>query len=200
MVSRVVAAIVNMAMIQPGPAIRNCISGEKTNWPKEPPALMKPEAKGRRAAGRRWAVAPIRIEKLPAPAPAAESTPMVSSRPHSELTNGVAARPPASSSAPSTITRAGPYLSAMAPKMGCEAPHMNWPMASAKLIVATPRPVAVFRGDRNRPVVRRAPMVIIRIALAARIRSQAARGDISVWVLIIIPLFFCRVHTHAELG
>nr|WP_308602587.1 hypothetical protein [Massilia sp. Dwa41.01b] len=48
MVSKVVAAIVNMATIQPGPAMRNCISGENTNWPNEPPALMKPDAKGRR--------------------------------------------------------------------------------------------------------------------------------------------------------
>ena len=77
-----------------------------------------------------------------------------------------------------TMTLAGPYLSAIAPKMGWEAPHISWATAMAKLMVATPRPVEVLMGDRNRPVVRRAPIVIIRMALAARISIQAARGVI----------------------
>jgi len=64
---------------------------------------------------------------------------------------------------------------------------MNCPMAMAKLMLAMPRPVAVLIGERNRPVVRRAPMVIIRMALAARISAQAARGDISVVVVIVFP-------------
>jgi hypothetical protein len=111
-----------------------CTSGANTNWPKEPPALMKPAANGA-FGGRRWAVAPIRIEKLPAPAPAADSTPRVSISPNCELTKGVAAMPAASITPPSTITRPAPYLSATAPKTGCEAPHMNWPTAIAKLSV-----------------------------------------------------------------
>ena len=144
---------------------------------------MKPDANARRSGGSRCAVAPIRMEKLPAPAPLADRMPSVTSRPHSVETNGVAARPPASRNAPSTMTGAGPYLSATAPNTGCDAPHMNWPTAMAKLIEAMPRPVAVFNGDRNRPVVRRAAIVIIRIALAARIRPQAARGVVAVVVM-----------------
>ena len=48
MVSKVVAAMVSMAITQPALAMMACISGANTNWPKEPPALMKPEAKARR--------------------------------------------------------------------------------------------------------------------------------------------------------
>jgi hypothetical protein len=35
-------------------------------------------------------------------------------------------------------------LSATAPKIGCDAPHMNWPTAIARLIEAMPRPVEVL--------------------------------------------------------
>jgi hypothetical protein len=68
-VSRVTAARPNSAVTQPKPAISHCDSGAKTNCPKEPPALMKPDAKARRSAGRRAATAPSSTEKLPAPAP-----------------------------------------------------------------------------------------------------------------------------------
>ncbi len=88
---------------------------------------------------------------------------------------GVSAVPAASISAPRMMTRIEPYLSATAPKIGCATPHMNWPTASAKLIDAMPRPVAVLIGDRNRPMVWRAPMVIIMMAAAASISAQAAR-------------------------
>jgi hypothetical protein len=123
-VSKVAAAMVSIAHTQPALAMMACISGANTNWPKEPPALMKPAANARRSAGRRCAVAPIRIEKLPAPAPAADRKPIVMIRPHCELMKGVSAVPAASSSAPRMITRAEPHLSATAPNTGCaSAPH-----------------------------------------------------------------------------
>ena len=58
-------------MIQPKAEISACATGANRNCPNDPPALMKPEANERLSAGRRCAAAPIRIEKLPAPAPAA---------------------------------------------------------------------------------------------------------------------------------
>jgi hypothetical protein len=177
MVSNAVPARVSIATIQPAPAMIAPISGASANWPNDPPALIKPDANARRSGGRRCAVAPIRIEKLPAPAPAADRKPIVSSSAHSDPTNGVAAVPTASITPPRAITRPGPYLSATAPKTGCATPHISCATAITKLMVATPRPVAVFSGDRNRPLVRRVPVVIIMTALATRIRVQAARGD-----------------------
>jgi hypothetical protein len=58
-----------------------CASGANTNCPNEPPALMTPAAVPREAAGTRCAAAPISTEKLPAPEPAAISTPRVSTMP-----------------------------------------------------------------------------------------------------------------------
>ena len=75
MVASAATAMAIMAVTQPNALISAWFSGANTNWPKLPPALMKPAAKARLSAGRRPAVAPIRIEKLPAPAPADDSTP-----------------------------------------------------------------------------------------------------------------------------
>src|SRR5205823_4301867 len=120
-------------------------------------------------------LAPIRIEKLPAPAPAADRTPSVMINPSSELISGVSAVPAASISVPAIITLTDPYLSAIAPKIGCDAPQTNWPTASAKLIDTMPRPVAVFSGDTKRPVVCRMPIVSIRIAAAVRLNNHTRR-------------------------
>ena len=52
---------------------------------------------------------------------------------------------------------------------------MNWPTAMAKLMVAMPRPVWVFRGETNSPIDCRAPIVIIRMAAATSMNHQALR-------------------------
>ena len=135
-------ASVYIALAQPANAITACTSGANTNCPSEPPALMKPAANDRCSGASRCAVAPIRMEKLPAPAPAAVNTPSVNIRPQAEVRCGVSASPSASSTAPSTSTPVEPRLSAMAPNTGCTAPHVNCPMARAKLIAAMPMPVS----------------------------------------------------------
>ena len=82
-----------------------------------------------------------------APAPAALITPRVMSKPHCESMNGVSAVPTARRIAPTTITLPGPCLSAIAPKMACDAPHMNCATAIAKLIDTMPSPVEVLIGE-----------------------------------------------------
>ena len=89
------AAKVHIAAAHPAALITACTSGANTNCPNEPPALMTPAAIERFCAGMCCAVAPIRIEKLPAPAPAADSTPNVNSSPHSEGSVGASAMPAA---------------------------------------------------------------------------------------------------------
>ena len=73
-VSRVTAARPNSAVASPKPAISHWDSGAKTNCPKEPPALMKPDAKAAASAGRR-ATAPSSTEKLRPAGRPATSTP-----------------------------------------------------------------------------------------------------------------------------
>ncbi len=164
--------MVSSAATQPKPVMITCSSGANTNWPKEPPALISPAAKDRRSAGSRCSTAPIRIEKLPAPAPNAVSTPSTRINWISVRTNGVSAMPAVSSSPPSTRMRPGPNRSASAPNTGCARPQLNWPIAAARLIATIPRPVAAFSGAMNRPIVWRAPIVIIRIAEAISSSSQ----------------------------
>ena len=130
---------------------------------------MSPAANERFSGGRRCAAMPIRIEKLPAAAPAADNTPIVNNSPTLDVANGVSTQPSASMIAPATMTFTAPYLSAIAPKTGCAAPNTNCPTASAKLIATTETPVDCVIGIRNRPDVCRAPMVMSRIALAASI-------------------------------
>ncbi len=102
------SAIDHIAPIQPNPAISFCTIGAKTNWPKEPPALMTPDAVPRFSTGTRWMAAPISTEKLPAPEPAADNNPSVNTRPRPEDMNGVRALPSASRSTPKASTRPAP--------------------------------------------------------------------------------------------
>lgn len=51
---------------------------------------------------------------------------------------------------------------------------MNCPTAIAKLIEATPSPVAEFSGDRKRPRDCRAPIVTIRMPAADSVIAQMA--------------------------
>jgi hypothetical protein len=97
-----------MAPIQPTVWISFCRIGAKTNWPKEPPALMTPDAAPRDSSGRRAVAAPISTEKLPAPEPMAESRPSETISPQVLPMNGVIALPAASSSKPPTSTFSGP--------------------------------------------------------------------------------------------
>jgi hypothetical protein len=175
--SKVVPASVIIAATHPAALMIACTSGANTTWPSELPALMKPPANARRSGGSRYATPPIRMPKLPAPAPHAVRMPNVSTKPHSLVTNGVIAVPSASIRQPAITTRTVPYLSAIAPKIGCEAPQTSCPIAIARLILTTPNPVAVLSGETNRPVVTREPIVIIRIAAAASIRIHASRAE-----------------------
>ena len=79
-------AIIHMACTQPKADMTAWFSGAKMNWPKLPPALITPAALERWLSGMRCAVAPMRVEKLPAPAPAALSKPRLKISPHSLVT------------------------------------------------------------------------------------------------------------------
>jgi hypothetical protein len=59
------------------------------------------------------------------------------------------------------------------PAKGCAAPQVSWLTATAKLIVAMPRPVAVLSGEMNRPNTVREPMVMASSSTAAPTRSHA---------------------------
>lgn len=59
------------------------------------------------------------------------------------------------------------------PQKGCAAPQVSWLTATAKLMVAMPRPVAELSGDRNSPNTERDPMVIARSATAAAVTARA---------------------------
>ena len=83
--------MVHMAVIQPSVEISNWVKGAKTNCPRLPPAFTKPEAKDLFSGGTRCATWPMSTAKLPAPAPAAVSTPKVTSTAHSLLAKGVSA-------------------------------------------------------------------------------------------------------------
>jgi len=98
----------HIAPIQPTPWISFCRMGAKTNWPKEPPALITPEAVPRDSSGRRWAAAPISTEKLPIPEPMAESKPSEIISPKPLVTNGVIAEPSARMSKPPISTARAP--------------------------------------------------------------------------------------------
>ena len=167
--SSVIAASEYMAPIQPISWISFCSSGAKMNCPSEPPALITPEAAPRASAGMRCAAAPISTEKLPAPAPMAETSPMAKVSPQALVMNGVMALPMASSTMPASSTGRGPQRSAAAPASGCTAPQVNCATASAKLMATMPSPVEVFSGPTNSPSDWRAPMVTIRMPAAASV-------------------------------
>ena len=85
---------------------------------------------------------------------------------------GVRAVPMASSRRPAASTRAGPCRSAMAPAKGCTAPQTNCPMAMAREMLTTPRPVAALSGATKSPWDCRAPMVTMRMAAATSVTTQ----------------------------
>ena len=91
------SAMAPIAPIHPTLWISFCSRGANTNWPKEPPALMKPEAAPRVSHGRRWVAAPISTEKLAPPEPAEASRPRVIAKPKRLSMNGVTAHPTARS-------------------------------------------------------------------------------------------------------
>ena len=169
MVQAAVTAKVIKAIIQPMPLIKSCAMGANKNCPKEPPALMKPAAKARRSGGRARLAAAIIMAKLPAPAPADTNTPKVSVSAHVVVDNGANSNPSIMSRAPKVITLKVPMRSESNPNKGCDAPHMNWPTAKAKLTAARPNPVLSVMGAMKSPKLWRSPMVIMRTA-AAKIR------------------------------
>ncbi len=69
---------------------------------------MTPEAVPRASNGMRCAAAPISTEKLPAPAPIAESRPSETTRPKPEVMKGVSAEPIANTTSPPISTARGP--------------------------------------------------------------------------------------------
>ena len=107
MVASAATAMVHIAPIQVMLEISSWLSGANTNCPRLPPALTNPEATDRLWAGTRCATTPISTPKLPAPAPAAVSTPMVMMSANSLVASGVSAEPTASISAPTSSTRYG---------------------------------------------------------------------------------------------
>ncbi|AFV02233.1 hypothetical protein UNSWDHB_1802 [Dehalobacter sp. UNSWDHB] len=176
-VRSVVAAMVSIAATQPNPLIMACNNGAKINCPNEPPALMKPPAKARRSIGSCRDVAPIKVEKLPAPAPAAVKTPIVKISDHSEFTMVVKANPPARMKAPITRTPYEPFLSAIAPNIGWANPQINCPIARAKLMLTILNPVDELIGKTKSPADCLAPIVIARIAAELNISIQGERVD-----------------------
>jgi hypothetical protein len=129
-----------------------CAIGANTNWPNEPPALTTPVANARRSGATRRVVAAISTAGPAMPAPPAASTPIARIKPGVVSMNGISAVPSATSSAPTTSTRPGPTRSATMPASGCVNPHQSWPNAKARLMLARPRPVAVFSELMNRPI------------------------------------------------
>ena len=117
-VSSVTPAKIHIAFIQPKLAIQICTNGAKIACPTDPPALIKPAANERFSAGKRCALAPIKIEKLPAPAPAADNKPIVIIKPICDSNCVVKKVPNANNNPPNTKTRPGPVRSAIAPKTG----------------------------------------------------------------------------------
>ena len=119
------------------------------------------------------------------PAPPAASTPTAKMRPAVLVMNGVITVPSATSSVPANSTRPAPTRSAMAPAKGCVRPHQSWPKAKASPMLPRPRPVAVFSGDTNRPMVWRVPMVRAKMPPAAASTSrnvEASRGAASLFM------------------
>jgi hypothetical protein len=59
------------------------------------------------------------------------------------------------------------------PAKGCAAPQVSWLTATAKLIVAMPRPVAELSGEMNSPNTEREPMVMASSSAAAATRTHS---------------------------
>ena len=102
------AAIEYIAPIQPNALISRCSTGANTNWPKEPPALITPEAMPRDCGGNLLAATPISTEKLPAPEPTALSMPKVNTKPQPLCSHGVIRQPMANTTIPASNTGRAP--------------------------------------------------------------------------------------------
>src|SRR5438094_1051511 len=134
------------APTQPSIPVRRTASGATTNWPNEPPALTMPLARPRFSGGTARATADISTPRPAMPPPPAAITPMRSTSIQVVLACGVSTVPSITSTAPVATTRPVPYLSAIAPAIGCVMPHMSCATANARLIDAMPRPVAELSG------------------------------------------------------
>lgn len=120
------------------------------------------------------------------PAPPAASTPIAKISPAVLVMNGVMNVPSATRETPINSTRAVPIRSAIAPANGCVRPHQSCPNANATLIEPSPKPVVVFSGDRNRPIVWRTPIVSAKVAPAASNTSQNAGIALALVVLALL--------------
>src|SRR3989344_446870 len=165
-----------MALAQPTAAVRLMAMGAITNCPNDPPAFTMPLASPRLLAGTSRAVAAISTDGPAMPAPPAASTPIAKISPAVVVMYGVMKVPSATSATPSRITRPVPMRSATAPANGCVSPHHSWPNAKARLMLPMPNAVEVLSADRNRPMVRRVPMVSAKAPAAASSTSHSASG------------------------
>jgi len=120
---------------QPARPISSCARGIRVNWPNEPPALTMPLAIARLASGIQRFAADMSSDGPMAPAPLAARTPISRINAGAVVANGVAAVANATRSAPPTMTRRGPWRSAIAPATGCAMPHTSCPTANARLMV-----------------------------------------------------------------
>ena len=73
------------------------------------------------------------------------------------------------------MTRPEPYLSAMAPTIGCESPHNRFWMASEMENAVSPMPKVSAMGCWNKPKLWRIPMDSARTRLASRVMVIARR-------------------------
>jgi hypothetical protein len=115
-------AMAYIAATQPDALITACTSGAKIICPTLPPALMTPAPNARCCGASCRAVAPINTEKLPAPAPAAASTPNEAISIHGSVDSVVMTLPAASSRAPASSTSAEPWRSASTPNTDWRRP------------------------------------------------------------------------------
>ena len=132
----------------------------------------------RREAATCWLTVPMRRGGLPTVA----ATPMSANTATSKgalWVNGSTAPEAAPSMSPARMMRAAPKRSASMPQKGCARPQVSWLTATAKLRVATPRPVDELSGERKSPTTERDPMVIAMSATAAAVTRSAARRSLS---------------------
>jgi len=165
-------AMENAAVTQPASEIIACVAGASTSWPSGPPAPTMPTTSPRRSAETRWLTVPTSSEGLPTVA----AMPLTASTATSSTAlsaKGSSALARAASRLPATMTRAAPWRSASTPTRGCATPQVSWLTAIAKLMVATPRPVAELSGEMNSPNTVREPMVTASSSTAAATSTHA---------------------------
>ena len=150
MVSRAAPASAIMAAAHPKALMIAWARGANTNWPKDPPALMKPPANDRRSAGTCRAVAPIRIGKAPrAGAGRAE-------HPHGQHEAGPRSRPqgwrPGRRRAGTPRKRGrgrDPQRPAIGPEHGLHRTPQQLPHRQCEADGHDAQPVPVFNGDEE---------------------------------------------------